>query len=227
MNIQSYAEHMGSREIGQYAQLFDIGLVRNPSDLLEVLPVMPSTVIGLEALLQQTTVNLRSTTELIMRDLGAVIHVLRMAVKEFGWDPNRPTRIAQFIAGLELRDIVAEFSAHMFPFETQQGTLSAVWKQRCRVAQCAYLIAESRSDMNPDDAFLMGLLDDRGAVVTVLGLRQAFPGSIDLFHLLASEGLFPVVTPFAGSYSGGLPRAWTEVLDSADELACAMSYCEE
>lgn len=225
--MQGYAEYIGSKELGHYAQLFDIGLVRNPSDLLEVLPVMPSTVVGLETLLQQTPVNLRSVTELVMRDVGAVIHVLRLAVKEYGWDPNRPTRIAQCIAGLDLRDLVAELSSHMFPFETQQGTLTAVWKQRCRVAQCAYLLAESKQDIHPDDAFLMGLLDDRGAIVTILGLRQAFPGSVDLFHLLASEGLFPVVTPFAGSYSGGLSRTWSEILDSADELACAMTYCEE
>lgn len=227
MNSQGYAEYLGSTEIGNYARLYDIGLVRNPSDLLEVLPVMPSTVFGLEVLLQETPVDLRSVTELVMRDVGAVIHVLRLFVKEYGWDMSRPTRIAQCIAGLDLHELIAELSAHMFSFETEQGTLSAVWKQRCRVAQCAYLIAEARHDVHPEDAYLLGLLDDRGAIVTLLGLRQAFPGSIDLFHLLTLEGFFPVANPFVGSYGGGLSRTWSNILDSADELACAMSSCEE
>jgi hypothetical protein len=79
-------------------------------DLLSEVPVMPATILALDLLLEERSVDLRKVANILMNDLGAAI----CASSSSGNDPDgRPRRITDSIAGMELRELVDMLASHM------------------------------------------------------------------------------------------------------------------
>ena len=55
-------------------------------DLLDEVPVMSTTVLGLEILLHEPCIDLRMASELVLSDVGATIQILRLVGREYEFD---------------------------------------------------------------------------------------------------------------------------------------------
>ena len=79
-------------------------------DLLSEVPVMPATILALDLLLKERSVDLREVANILMNDLGAAL----CAGSSCECDPDaRPRRITDSIAGMELRELVDMLASHM------------------------------------------------------------------------------------------------------------------
>src|SRR5277367_1350924 len=70
-------------------------------DLLDDVPVMSATVLGLEILLQEPCIDLRMVSELILSDVGATIQILRLVGTEYEFAAEHPSRMGECIASLD------------------------------------------------------------------------------------------------------------------------------
>jgi hypothetical protein len=74
---------------------------RRASDILEEVPVMAATVLGLEMLLNEPCIDLKLVSDVILSDVGATIHVLRLVGREYETAAEHPSRMADCLASLE------------------------------------------------------------------------------------------------------------------------------
>lgn len=182
---------------------------------------MSCTVLGLEILLQERCIDLQAVTDLIMTDVGAVIQTLRMARKECGRGADYPERFADCVASLEFRELLQQFSVRYFPNDAEHAALTQEWERRKREAQCALTVAATDGEVRWDDAYLVGLLYDEGAIASALGwnldaAQQDSPG-----QLLAVEGSLPAAAASAFVADPDYPAAsiWRSLLERAHALA--------
>ncbi len=190
--------------------------------LLDHVPVLSSTVLSLEMLLDQIHVNIGAAAACVLSDVGASIQILSRASREYEAGASLPERIVECIAGLDLREFLSDLCGRTMTSRAEYAPVLAVW-DRCRqVAQNAYIAAESIDGISPDDAYLAGLLDDRGAIADVLGWRGQGRKAASVGHLLASEKLLPasVQPAFEGSRSTK-DLVWSFILSEAHSLTGA------
>jgi len=79
-------------------------------DLLAMVPVMPATVLALEALLQKRPVDLNDVADILANDLGAVACLCLICNDE----PDvRPRRMTDLIAQWEMHDLLHLLASHI------------------------------------------------------------------------------------------------------------------
>lgn len=190
------------------------------ADLLDRVPVMSATVLGLEMLLQERFVDLRRVSELILGDVGATIQILRLIGKEYDNPAERPTRIGECIANLDVDQWFGAISARTFVDDWEHSAATAAWKHCRLIAQYAQLVSESIEDISPDDAYLVGLLHGVGTIPAALGWR--FCDGEDRDILLAMEESLPlfVLAALRGTCDSPASPTWSFVLTSAHKLVC-------
>src|SRR5260370_20391022 len=137
-------------------------------DCLGDVPVMSATVLGLDLLLQEPCVDLRMASELVLSDVGATIQVLRLFGSECEFTGERPSRMDECIASLDVGAWFGAVSARIFPCDSEHAATTAVWKHCRLVAQYAQLVAESLEGVSSEEAYLVGLLHEICALPTLL-----------------------------------------------------------
>jgi len=193
------------------------------ADFLDDVPAMSTTVLGLEMLLHEPCIDLQMASELILSDVGATIQILGLVGREENFTSERPGRMGECIASLDINVWFGAISARTFPCDRQHSATTAVWKHSRLVAQYAQLVAESLDGISPEDAYLVGLLHEIGTIATVLGWPNGNPGTRDQATLLAMEGALPLFV-LAAMRSVNDPctsSAWKSILTAAHELADA------
>jgi hypothetical protein len=188
--------------------------------LLDGVPVLSSTILGLEMLLDPVRIDIGAATACVLSDVGASIQILARTSKEYDAGAGLPGRIAECIAGLDLRDFLSDLCGRTMACRTEYAPVIAVW-DRCRqVAQYAYIMAESIGGISPDDAYLAGLLDDRGAIAGVLGWPRRGRKGSSTGNLMAHEHLLPAsLLPAFESTRTPDALAWSFLLSAAHSLA--------
>src|SRR5271154_1948370 len=76
-------------------------LARKKLDLLDDIPVMSATVLGLEMLLHEPCIDLRMASELVLSDVGATIQILRLVGTEYEFSTEHPCRMGDCLASLD------------------------------------------------------------------------------------------------------------------------------
>jgi HDOD domain len=189
---------------------------RKKVDLLDDVPVMSATVLGLEMLLHEPCIDLRMASELILSDVGATIQILRLVGTEYEFAAEHPCRMGDCIAGLDAGKWFAAISARTFACDRQHSPTTSLWNHCRLVAQYARLFAESIEGVSPEEAYLVGLLHEIGEIPGVLGWSNggalsAIEESLPLFVLAAIRGMND---PYSSS-------PWKIILSAAHELAGA------
>jgi HDOD domain len=187
---------------------------REKADLLDDVPVMSATVLGLEILLHEPCIDLRMASELILSDVGATIQILRLVGTEYESAAEHPCRMGDCIASLDARNWFAAISARTFACDREHSATTSLWKHCRLVAQYAHLFAESLEGISPEEAYLVGLLHEIGEIPGVLGWSNggalsAIEESLPLFVLAAIRSM-------NDSYSSS---PWKTILTAAHELA--------
>jgi hypothetical protein len=190
-------------------------------DLLDDIPVMSATVLGLEILLHEPCIDLRMTSELVLSDVGATIQILRLVGREYELATEHPCRMGDCLASLDAGTWFDAISARTFAYDREHAATSLLWNHSRLVAQYAQLVAESLDDISPEEAYLVGLLHEIGAIPHVLGWPNEGPGSRESAALLAMEGSLPlfVLSALRSMNDSCSSSRWRLILTAAHELA--------
>jgi hypothetical protein len=195
---------------------------RKKLDLLDDIPVMSATVLGLEILLHEPCIDLRMASELVLSDVGATIQILRLIGREYEFATEHPCRMGDCLASLDAGSWFDAISARTFACDREHAATSALWNHSRLVAQYAQLVAESLEGISPEEAYLVGLLHEIGAIPKVLswpndGLDR------ESASLLAMEGSLPlfVLSAIQSMNDSCSSSTWKIVLTAAHELAGA------
>jgi hypothetical protein len=189
-------------------------------DPLPHIPTMAATSLQLELLLQESSIDLKAVSELILSDAGATLQVLRLIGVEFAQEETRPTRIEDCIASLNTEYWYEEICTWGV---SQSGPLIAEWQQCRRIAECARELACRCEGFSPDEAYIVGLLHKIGTFPYLLGWNGA-GGSLReqriLGITLAKHWNLPsyLVSAVQEHQDAIAPARWTELLQMATKL---------
>ena len=132
-------------------------------------PVFPETLLLLELEAQERSADLRRICEVVLSDLGATLQILRLAGEEYGDSEDRPHRIEDCIADLGLGRCLEAVAAQTVNRNANYNDIMEMWAHAREIARHSRLIAEELSGVNPEQAYLVGLLHSIGLLPTVLG----------------------------------------------------------
>lgn len=196
-------------------------LVPDKMDFLNDVPVMSATVLGLQMLLHEPFTDLRKVSALVLTDVGATIQTLRIIGGEYAFATERPCRMDDCIAGLDLADWFSALSARTFACDGEHYAVSALWKHSLLVAQYAQLVAESIEGVSSEDAYLVGLLHEIQTIPAVLGWQSGESGASSTSGLFAMDGALPhfVLAAMRSVNAPSSSSPWKLILTAAHDLA--------
>jgi hypothetical protein len=190
------------------------------ADLLGDVPVMSSTVLGLDLLLHASCIDLRRVSELVLSDVGATLQVLRLIGSEYECAGERPSRMDDCIASLDVGCWFSAVSAHTFGCDQEHAATSALWNHSRLIAQYSQQVARSLDGVSPEDAYLVGLLHEIGTLPSVLGWKDANSETTDNKKLMMDGSLPLFVLAALRSLKESWPSStWRFILSTAHDLA--------
>jgi HDOD domain len=194
---------------------------RKKADLLDDIPAMSATVLGLEILLHEPCIDLSLASELVLSDVGATIQILRLVGREYEFATEHPCRMGDCLASLDSSAWFEAVSARTFPCDPEHRDITALWKHSRLVAQYAQLVAESLDRISPEEAYLVGLLHEIEAIPQVLGWPARSISTRDSGGLLAVEGSLPlfVLSAIRSMNDSHSSSVWKFILTAAHERA--------
>jgi HD-like signal output (HDOD) protein len=193
-------------------------------------PVKRETLLLLELEVQEPCVNLHSISQLALRDLGAALQILKLAGREYGESPGRPVRIEDCISDLGLDACLRAVFARPLVRDERYTAIAEVWEHSREIAQYARLVAEEMPDVNPEEAYLVGLLHGIGLVASVLGWEnKTGAGEVSLAGFkLARQWSLPrsVIEFYSERHTGQRQTHWSAIVQTAHQLAFTSPvYC--
>jgi HD-like signal output (HDOD) protein len=135
-------------------------------------PVLPETLLMLDLLVQESCVDLRQMSEMVLVDFGATLQILRLAGREYGMAADRPVRIADCIADLGLRACLKSVSAQTVGRQGRKREIAEFWEHALTVAVQSRLVAQDMPDIDPEEAYLAGIFHGLGSLPALLGWRE-------------------------------------------------------
>jgi hypothetical protein len=141
-------------------------------DLPDV-PVMPDTLLLLDLMVQETCVDLHRMSQLVLADVGATLQILRLAGRHYGTAEDRPVRISDCISDLGLRASLKAVSAQTISRHGRQNELAIFWDHSREVAHHSRLLAEEMLEVDPEEAYLAGLLHGIGFLPGLLQWKES------------------------------------------------------
>jgi HD-like signal output (HDOD) protein len=186
--------------------------------------VMKETLLLVELETQELCVDLRAVSNLILSDLGATLQVLRLAGSEYGDNESRPLRMEDCIADLGTHACIDAMSAHPMPRDLRSPPVTGLWRHSREIAGYSRYLAEQTMDVDPDEAYFVGLCHSIGLLPSVMGVDCTTCRELDVLRLgleLAKEWLLPrcVVGYFSDLNERGGGSAWVEIVQAAHRCA--------
>ena len=164
------------------------------------IPVLPETLLLLDLEVQERSVDLRAISELILSDLGATLQILLLAGREYSCAEFRPDRIEDCISDLGVRACMEAVSAHTVAHSCESSSITETWAHCREIAQISKQIAEEMQDVDPNQAYMAGLLHAIGLLPAVLGWAASKQGISDFalagFKLAKKWSLAPFLVKF-------------------------------
>jgi HD-like signal output (HDOD) protein len=204
-------------------------------------PALIATHLQLELLLQQPVVELRAVAEVLRRDPGATIEVLRLAGREWMPGEERAARLEDAIAGLSLASCQGAIERAVLGHDARSRTVALAWEHARQIALRMQEASAIEGLFHPDEAYLLGLLHELGGVPALLGWkhvpelglgrsgRPAARTGMALARALAEQWRLPwfLISAFAELEEGRRSSPWMRLLSlahgSAEGCLCASS----
>jgi HDOD domain len=193
------------------------------------IPVLSETLLRLDLEIQEPCVDLCVISDAVLNDLGATLQILRLAGREYGHAKTRPTRIEDCIADLGLRACMGAVSVQTVLRARRHEDIGAIWAHSREIAHYAKLVAEEMPRVNPDEAYLVGLLHEVGSLPDVLGWNKKKSGAANTAHVgfgLVNRWALPdfVLQFFSELHRGGRETYWSEIMRCAHRRASRCSF---
>ena len=198
------------------------------NDPLPAVPVMPETLLLLDLVAQEQTVDLRVMSQLVLDDMGATLQILRLAGREYGSSPRMPQRIEDCISDLGVMTCRVAVSEQTVSRHSRQACIAKTWAHAREIAQYAKSIANELPRVNPDEAYLVGLLHSLPSLPAVLGwdngretqTRDALYG----WQLAKQWSLpHPLLEYFSEMVIPGCETRWTQIVRTSHQRASRSS----
>jgi hypothetical protein len=193
------------------------------------IPIMQETLLLLDLAVQEPSVDLREMTQLVLDDLGATLQILRLAGREYGNSHDRPIRIEDCISGLGVAACMEAVSEERAARHGRQRLIADMWAHSREIAQYAREIANEMPEINPDQAYLVGLLHLIGSLPSVLGWvdskKNAVAEAASGLQMARQWSLPHFVQQFfSESQSAECKSEWSEIVQLAHQRATRSSF---
>jgi HD-like signal output (HDOD) protein len=190
------------------------------ADHLPDVPVQPETLLLIDLEMQESSVDLRVLSQLVLNDLGATLQVLRLAAHEYRNAEICPTRIEDYISDLGLDACMEAVSARTVARDFRHRAIVETWAHSREIAHCSMLIAGETQEVNPDEAYLVGLFHAIGLLPSVLGWDGCGASTTDYSQRgfkLARKWSLPrfVVEYFRETQMAGSRTLWPAIVEKA------------
>jgi hypothetical protein len=187
------------------------------ADVFRNVPVLSATVLGLDLLLHSSVVNLDSVSSLVLSDVGATIQAFRANRMEFELAGERPRRLQECIANLNLREWHRGVSRRTVSRTPAHAVITAVWDHCRSIAEYSMGVARGIAGLTAESAYLVGLLHEIDSLPTVLGWRHGSEAIPPNDSLDAAERWLPDIVPagIRARRDHGSSTMWGYVLDKA------------
>jgi HD-like signal output (HDOD) protein len=140
------------------------------ADPLPDIPILLSTRLQLELLLQEPALDLRAVSDVVLQDLGATLQILRLVGEEYGLADGRPIRIEDCIASLDTQTWFEAVSAMTLE---QNSRAATAWQHAKQIGRYAEQLAEQEDGLRPGEGQLVGLLHEIGKLPELLGWQRS------------------------------------------------------
>jgi HD-like signal output (HDOD) protein len=198
-------------------------LIQSAGEILPDVPVLPETLLVMELQSSAESIDLTGFTEAVLSDVGATIRILCLAGEEYGDSEDRPLRIEDCIADLGVEACMRAALHGMRTGSEDHDDIIEMWGHSTEIARQCQILADTRFEINPSQAYLVGLLHDIGALPFVLGWnRDDLTGDYALSALkMAARWSFPAFLTdyFYEAYLPGKNRDWTDMIEAAHHAA--------
>src|SRR5215470_5152662 len=219
------------------------------------LPSLPEVALKIRNALANEDVSVAEISRLIGSDPALAGRILKIANSALFYRGSRPiTSVSSAVSQLGhrmVRNVALSYAAQQvfigYGSETVRTFLASIWQHSVHVAALAHMLARVRTRLNPDDAFLAGLLHEVGKLYILLRVKDkieqvsseaAFQSIVDEWHprigraLIESWGLSPDLAVAVGEHQACAlaapePPRLTDVVAVANwlaensEVACA------
>jgi hypothetical protein len=186
---------------------------------------MPETLLLIDLGAQEKPVDLEKMKQVVLGDLGATIQVLRLGGRERVFGEERPTRIEDCISALGVQACAEAVSRRTVSRAKDKPAITEAWSHAKEIAESCKLIAEkSAGSIDPNEAYLTGLLHELGSLPAILDWEpvQKVSSDPDLAGLkLAEEWFLPQCVADYFSERGNLRTGgqWTGIIQRAHEIS--------
>jgi HD-like signal output (HDOD) protein len=195
---------------------------------------MQETLLLMELEAQEFCVDLRSLSQLVLSDLGATLHVFRMARCEYGAAEGAPIRVEDCIAAIGVQVCLDAMSARVSQYGGRSNAIAELWRHSSQTARRSKQIAERTRDIDPAQAYLVGLCHSMESLEAVLGWNGSSGARVDGVRMglaLCREWRLPhcVGEYFSDLQENGVPSPWVELVRAAHidgedrSTACALA----
>jgi hypothetical protein len=194
-------------------------------DNLPDVPALPETLLLMELKLYDFSVDLQEVAQLVLRDLGATLQILRLASREFGASEGRPVRLEDCISGLGLEACLQAAGQRTILSDSGHRSMFEFWAHSRDVSQAARAVAlASAGTVHPDEAGLVGLFHALGAIPGLLGWewgdRRVDDWTARALRMAERWSLPTCVHDyFMELQEPELPGTWVEIMHAAHRTA--------
>lgn len=134
------------------------------------LPILPETLLYFELSVGQQIVTLDEMTDVVLRDPGATIQILRAAALEVGFCDDRECRIEDCVAALGVSGCIDALKDETSVRGGLKPEIRKVWSHAQKIAEnCVYLAEEHGIGLPLRDAYLVGLYHELDTLPSLLG----------------------------------------------------------
>lgn len=153
-----------------------------PLDDFPAIPVLPETLLRMELMSHEFSVDLQEISQLVLSDLGATLQILRRAAREFDDPADRPTRIEDCISALGVQACIRAAAQKPVLSNPRHRAVLEFWTHAGQVAQlCRESVRResvaANNTLQPDEAYLVGLTHALGSLPDLLGWERRPSGS--------------------------------------------------
>jgi hypothetical protein len=193
------------------------------------IPIMQETLLLLDLAVQESSVDLREISQLVLDDLGATLQILRLAGREYANSHDRPLRIEDCISALGVNACMQAVSETRAARDGRQRAIAEMWAHAREIAKYSKEVADELPEVNPDQAYLVGLLHLIGSLPSVLGWndtrKDAAAEALNGLQMAKRWWLPPFVQQFfAEIQSAEFKSEWSEIVRLAHQRATRSSF---
>jgi HD-like signal output (HDOD) protein len=187
------------------------------------LPSLPEVVLKIRSTLADENVSVSEIARVLGTDPALAARILRVANSAMFYRGNRPiTSLNAAVSQLGqkmVRNVALSFAAQQvfigYGSRSVRELVSAIWQHSVHTAVIAHMLARARTKLNPDEAFLAGLLHEVGKLYVLLRAQDA--------AALADEPAFASVL---AAWHPRMGRAVIEAWELSSDLALAVGEHE-